>query len=330
MGKNLLFGVKESGKSSLIFNSLKELKRESFLYLNLKDFRIKKNSSDIELFLKKNSEITLVVLDNYEFDFELFEFKNILITTNLYKTIDGFNHLELYPLDFEEYLSFDIKHQDAIISFNNYLKDGTFPRVIFAQNHEKIETLQQILLNFVKNVLEFEILKSAITLATNPISLYQVYNLTKKEIKISKDKFYEIINNFIENKILFFVQKYNEPNSAKKLYLIDFKLKSAISFKKEFNREFENMVFLKLLKRKKEFFYINEIEFIIPKENLAISTALFFDYEAFVTRFRNLKRVLKRVGIKNLLIITVSSEYKIEEEGLIAKALPFWIWAIED
>lgn len=329
-GKNLLFGAKGSGKSSLIFDTLKNLKRESFLYLNLNDFRIKRDTTYIKRFLEDNREIQLLILDNYGFDFELLEYPNIIITTNIYQKIDNFNFIELFPLDFEEYLSFDTKHQETIASFNNYLKDGTFPQVISMQQHEKMDALQLILKNLTNNSLEFDILKATITLSTNSISLFQIFNLVKRNTKISKDRFYEVIKSFINNRIIFLVNKYNEPNSNKKLYLIDFKFKSAISFKKELNKEFENMIFLKLLKRQKEFYYSDEIEFLLPKESLGVSTTLFLSIESFKNRVKQYKKALIKYNLKKLLIITVNFEDRIIEEEFEIKATPFWIWALED
>ncbi len=43
--------------------------------------------------------------------------------------------------------------------------------------------------------------------------------------------------------MLFLIEKYGSPKSSKKLFLIDFALKNALTFKKEFLKRFENMVF---------------------------------------------------------------------------------------
>lgn len=330
--KVLIFGIKGSGKTYLVRNYLNEFKKSEFLYINLGDFRIKKENlkSNIELFTEKNRAIKLIVLDNFEFDFKLPEFDNLIVTSSIYKKLDSFEFKELFPLDFEEYLSFDIRHQDTIISFNNYLKDGTFPEIFFANRYDKTLKLQNIIKSLTKSESELSILKNYLLYQGYPISIFQIFNNTKKEIKISKDKFYEVTKRFIDSKILYFMEKHRAKNINKKLYLVDFKMRSAISFSKEFPKEFENMIFLKLIKRLKEPFYSDKIEFILPKEKLAILSTPFILEESLKTKLNSIDEEALKFDIKNIKFITVNFEFKLEYRGLKVEAIPFWMWAVED
>ncbi len=329
--KTLLLGVKGSGKSSVLINYLKELKKELFLYINFNDERVNKKELEKNLneFIIKN-KIEVLAIDNFDFSIKLPQLKSTVLTSNQFKSLDGFEIKELFPLDFEEYILFDKRHQEAIHSFNSFLKDGTFPKIYFTQHYEKVREAQKNIKNFTDNETELLILKQLILSSGFIISPFQIFTTLKKKIKLSKDKLYYIIDKFKKNKIIFFVDKFNHPKANKKLYLIDFSLKNALTFNKNFLKEFENMVFLELLKRDKLIYFSDEIEFYLPNENLAILTIPFLTLNSIKEKIKKIENKLLILKIKKLKIITVSFELNLKENNTFIEAIPFWIWATQD
>ncbi len=329
--KTLLIGVRGSGKSSILINYLKEFKKESFLYLDFDDERIDKDdlSQNLDEFIKKN-RIEILVIENFDYSIKLPNTQKILLTSTELKKLSGFLIKEVFPLDFEEYISFDKRHLEAIHSFNSFLKDGSFPEIYFTNPHQKIKKLQSIIKNLVKDEVEFLILKQLILSSGFATSPFQIFTNLKKKIKLSKDRFYAIIEKFLSDKIIFFVPKYNNSKANKKLYLIDFSLKNAISFNRNFPKEFENMVFLELLKKQKKFYFTDFLDFFLVNEKLAILTISFITKELLENKIKNIKEHLVELNIKNIKVITINEEFKFKVDEVLIEVIPFWIWAIQD
>lgn len=329
--KTLLIGVKGSGKNSILINHLKEYKKEKFLYMDFDDERINREnlSENIDEFIKKN-RIEILAIENFDYSIELPNIKKIFLTSKELKKLNGFEVKEVFPLDFEEYILFDKRHQEAIHSFNSFLKDGSFPEVYFANPHQKVKKIQSIIKSLVNDEIEFLILKQLILSQGFAISPFQIFTTLKKKIKLSKDRLYLLIDRLLRDRVIFFISKYNYPKANKKLYLIDFTLRNAISFNKNLLKEFENMVFLELIKRQKELYFTDDIEFYLPKENLAILTIPFITKEALSIKIENIKNHLIELNIKNLKVVTISGEFHLKFENINIEVNPFWVWAVQD
>ena len=174
---------------NILINYLKDFKKELFLYIDFNDERVNKKELENNLseFIFKN-KIEILAIDNFDFSIKLPQLKNTILTTNQFKSLDDFDIKEVFPLDFEEYILFDKRHQEAIHSFNSFLKDGTFPKIYFTQNYEKVKELQKNIKNFTDNEIEFLILKQLILSSGFIISPFQIFTALKKKIKLSKDR----------------------------------------------------------------------------------------------------------------------------------------------
>ena len=329
--KTLLLGPRKSGKTYLIYDHLTHYEKGSYLYIDLSDDRIEKEeiAENLALFLKKHP-IKLLILEHFDFSFSLPDVEEIIITTSFTcNAISGFETLTLYPLDFEEFLAFDKKHSNIEHLFNLYANQGTFAHIIQDNVQNPHRLMQEMLHLILGNGIEFLVYKRLCELQSTKVSLFQIYNHLKSFTKISKDKLYAITASLSEQKLLFWVEKYNAPNFPKKVYAIDFAFKNAISFKKDFPKRFENMVFLELMKRDKKVFYEEGIDFYIPDENLAILCIGFAPKEVIEMKIQKLLPNFWALHVKRIEVVTLSSESALAIEGMSFSILPFWEWSLQ-
>ena len=132
----IVIGPKLSGKSYLIYDYVIK-SQDEYLYIdlnNLKDLEFDNNK--LQDFINKRL-IKILIIENYDYSFNLPIVESILISTHIYKNINNFELLEVMPLDFEEYLSFDIKHQNTTNSFNSFLKYGNIAEIIDYKDNKK-------------------------------------------------------------------------------------------------------------------------------------------------------------------------------------------------
>ncbi len=136
--KTILNGPLKCGKSYLIYDYLSNFKSEDYLYLDLSDLRNNKEeiTENLELFIKKHP-IKVLVLENYEFDFEFPLVDSVIITTSIIKNLKGFKNVWLNALDFEEFLLHDNKHQNITQSFNHFFKYGNLPEILLIDETKK-------------------------------------------------------------------------------------------------------------------------------------------------------------------------------------------------
>ncbi len=329
--KVILHGPRKSGKTHLIFDHLSRYESKEYLYIDLADERIDKAEiiDYLETFVRQNS-LQLLIIESFDFSFTLPRVPEIILTTPFTcKTLEGFHNDTLYPLDFEEFLAFDKKHSNIEHLFNLYTNYGTFPQHI--QHGESIEakSIQELLHILLKESTRFLVYKRFCELQGTKVSLFQIYNYLKSVTKISKDKLYAITSELVDEKLLFFVEKFNQPNANKKVFLLDFTFKDALTFKKDFLRRFENMVFLELIKRDKKIFYEEGIDFYLPEESLAILCVGFATTEAIEMRLQKLLPTFWSLHVKRVEVVTLSSESAKDIEGLSFSIFPFWEWALQ-
>ena len=126
--KTIITGASKTGKSYLIYDFLSNFKTKDYIYIDFNDSRndINEVIKNIDLFLRQN-QIKVLVLENFSFEFDLPYCDNIIISTDIPKSIRGFKNITVSALDFEEYLLQDIRHQNITQSFNNFFKYGNLP-----------------------------------------------------------------------------------------------------------------------------------------------------------------------------------------------------------
>ena len=329
--KTIVYGPRKSGKTHLIIDHLSHYEKGSFLYIDFSDDRLEIDSLEENLFLfVKKHPIKLLVIEHFDFSFSLPKIDEIILTTIFTcKELEGFSKLTLYPLDFEEFISFDKKHSNIEHIFNLFANHGTFPQIVQYTESDHHRSMQDMLHVILKDETAFLIYKRFCELQSTKVTLFQIYNQLKSTMKISKDKLYAITANLIEQKLLFLVEKQGQPSAAKKVFQVDFALKNALTFKKDFLKRFENMIFLELIKRDKTLFYDDLIDLYLPKEHLAVFCIPFATDEVIQKKMKKLTYTLKSLHVNKVEIITLGNEESFVLDNISFSMLPFWDWALQ-
>lgn len=261
--KTCIYGANGIGKTDFILHHSNELNTLKKLYINCTDPRLnpRKDLENLKSFLQEHS-IALLILDNYQQDFPLdFTLPFLVLITTM--PSEGFYNFHIPPITFSEFLLMrNLSHEEAL---EHYLKFGNLFEPLSKQ--KKGEFLKLIAFN----ATNFWILRNLILHLGQKITPYYVYSKLKKEGKLSKDRFYAYTQTLEQSGILFWLEKFQHLSAPKKIYFWDFTLKNSISYERNFNLLFENMVFLELLHRfKLEFFYTDKLDFYIPSLSLGI------------------------------------------------------------
>jgi predicted AAA+ superfamily ATPase len=267
-------------------------------------------------------------LENFDLNFEPPICDEIIITTNHECKIDGFTKVKIFPLDFEEYISFDNRELNIEATFNSYATNGTYP-AMYAKHKDDFAKLYQNYLHTIYNTNKLQITTLQILSAHQGrvISVFELFNQLKKTHKISKDKFYELIKKFQEEYVLFFIEKFGSVKATKKLFMIDFTIRSALNFDKDFIKRFENIVFLELLKREKNIFYTDAIDFYLPDEKKAILTIPFLPINLIKNKIQRLDDHFEKFEVKDIQIVTMGEIGEFSQNGITCELLPFWSFA---
>ena len=95
--KTIISGASKTGKSYLIYDFLSEFKAKDYIYIDLLDLRndIEEISQNLTKFIKMN-EISVLVIENYNFQFELPSCENIVISMIRPEKIKGKNRRYLF------------------------------------------------------------------------------------------------------------------------------------------------------------------------------------------------------------------------------------------
>jgi len=325
----ILLGPPKSGKSYIIYDYLSLYHKENYLYIDLNDYKNDQNEiiKYLEYFIRNNN-ITILVLENYKFDFNLPKVITTIITTNKTNKIDDFKIVTLQPLDFEEFLLFDTKHQNMVYSFNSFLKYGNMPEIIEYNELKKSTRNYEICKLYCDDTMQLNILMLLIKNGSEKKSILQLFTVLKKQTKISKDKFYKIIAELQYNKIIFFIPKYNQPKAVKKLFIFNHALLDIVSYNKNFNNLFKNMIFLELNTRYDQLFYLDNVDFYLPSINTIVLAIPFFNNLISSKIISKLILQINKYNIKTITIVTVSGEQTLFIENIEATIVPFYSWVL--
>lgn len=327
--KSIISGASRTGKSYLIYDYLSSFKNDEYIYIDLKDLR--NNIFDIfenlQDFINKN-EIKVLVLENFDFSFDIPKCENIIISSIYPHKINGFENLSIYALDFEEYLLHDNRHQNITQSFNVFFKFGNLPELLNIEEYKKINRLQEIINLQCKDENHYEVFKILLENIDEKKSLFQLFNALKMKIKISKDKFYEICKHFENSKSIYFLQKYNQEKATKKIYCYNHSFFNAISHEKKFKNEFTNLVFTELINQYEDIYYLDNIDFYIKSKNIAIVAIAFFNTVLAGNLVKKIVKSAQELNINEINIITVSNNSKISDSKIKINVLPFYEWAL--
>jgi len=321
-------GISQSGKTKLVKNYLLSLKKNLYIYIDCSDIRI-----DIDL-LNKNllkfcrvNKIETVVFDNYHPDIKLLNVTQLIITSVEHFDIDILTTLQLYPLDYEEFLAYQHKYDSSAL--NHFFQLGGLPSMHKVYPDERNIYIQKML-KYALNDMEFDILCLSAKMMSQKVSAYMIYERLKLTRKISKDKLYKLFENLLKTNYIHQVEKLNHSKATKKLYLCDTSLKSALSVDKHFGRLFENMIFLELLKSNIECYYDDGIDFYLQDKEEVILCMPFTDERSLFKKLEQIEAFIFSYQVKKVTAVTMNYEGMVAHPLSEVEMIPFDIWAIGD
>jgi len=323
-----IIGITLSGKTKLVKSYLSELKKRSYLYIDCRDERIEVEelNASLDRFCRQNNIDTLV-LDNYERGIKIPNVSQLIVISEVKQDLDFLELITLFPLDYEEFLAYEHKFDSTAL--NHYLQLGSLPVMHKLSSDERIIYLQQKLKNAL-NEIEFDILKYVARLSSTYLSAFSIYERLKQKRKISKDKTYASYKSLVEKGYIHEIAKYQHPRAIKKLYLGDIFFKTALSTDKHFGRLFENLIYLELIKQKKECYYVDDVDFYLPDNDEIILSKPFADERRLFKKLASIEQFLFSYGIKKVTVISMSKEATISHPLSQVEIIPFDIWALGD
>ncbi len=323
-----VLGIKGSGKSRFVKNYLSNFKKNSYLYINCADLRL-----DVELLNKtlqsfcSANRIDILALDNYNEAIKLPNVAQLILISEQKPPYDFLKTIRLYPLSYEEFLANESKYDSKTL--NHYLSLGGFMQTYSLDANERIFYIQQMLKCSLDSI-SLNILLQSTKMITQKISPFAIYERLKIGIKISKDKLYLSYEDLLSRGYIHNLQKLDHPKATKKLYICDITLKNALTDIKNFGRVFENLLFLELLKSKKECYYDDGVDFYLPKTNEIVLSAPFADERAIFKKIESIEAFIISRGIKRVLIISINNEMELNYPFAKVEIMPFETWVLGD
>jgi len=307
----------------------------------------------------------------------LYEFENIkifitgsnasLLGSDIATALTGRNRqIVTWPFSLREYLAMkgvfiDAKSlyqrkKKAEIKrlFSEYLKLGGFPEIIkigdttLLEQYFKDIIYRDVIVRYgIKNVREIKEL--ALFLAANPGTL-QSYKNMQRIIGVRSQN---TVKNYLESLHdvylfipvdLFDYSLKRQIYNPSKIYCIDVALSNSISFKfsRNLGHIYENIVFVELLRRKKDIYYWKskkgrEVDFVVrqgPQVAEAIQVCFSLENEKTRAReFQALKEAREELNAQILTVITGDEEsvVSIESSGGPGQIniIPLWKWMLE-
>jgi len=324
----IIKGASKTGKTSIIKQFLSALPTASYLYIDLNDLRIDIDTVKQELveFCRENKIQTLVI-ESYDTSIPLPNIPQIILSTEVPLEIEGFDVLDVYNLDFEEFLAFDARYDTLENAFTHFLQTSSYPELYFAHQDNRQKQLQNIL-RLSLNPLELQIMIHSARLLGQKVSAFQMFERIKQQQKLSKDMFYKTFYGLMEKGYLYWVEKFEHARATKKLYTLDFNIKNALTLQKDFSRLFETLVFLEMLKRGSVIYYADGIDFYMPKENRIVLTMPFSNEDVLFKKIESIEAFIIENGVVHVEVVTMSAETKLGLPYAVIEMMPFVQWAI--
>ena len=166
-----------------------------------------------------------------------------------------------------------------------------------------------------------DILKFLFTHIGEKFSLYQIYQILKKQKKLSKDKFYDEIETLQKDKVIFLVDKFNSSKAPKKVFSYNFGYKNALTYDKNIAGILENMVFLEL---DEEIYYLDNVNFYMPEIGKII---LVYPFITEIQLMDKLKKIPRNLDFDTIEVVTISNEFEVVYKNKKVEVKPFWIWS---
>lgn len=319
-------GVTQSGKTTLIKQYLLSHKKSTYLYIDCRDIRldIDELNQVLEPFCLENN-IKILAMDNYDSKIKLFDIPQVILSSET-SNPTTFQSLELYLLDYEEFLGFESKHYDST-ALNHFFQLGGFPAMHKLSSEDRPLYLQKIL-SYALNDIECSLIIQASKMMTQKVSAFALYERLKTERKISKDKLYAHLQTLLDKHYLYGCEKFNHPNAIKKLYLCDIAIKHSLTTQKHFGKVFENLVFLELKKHNIACYYDDGIDFYLPQRNQIVLASAFTNEHALFKRVETLEGFIITHQVQEVVMVTMNLETTLSHPIAHIEMIPFAQWAL--
>jgi AAA+ ATPase superfamily predicted ATPase len=325
----ILYGARGVGKTVLIIDFLRGIKSR-YLYIDADEplFIFDDMDSSLLNSFIKYEEIELLIIDHfYEGFLKDFPSVNRLILVSR-ERVKSFNlpQYELLPLDYEEFLGFD-RFYSPQTAFNHFLKLGTLPKVAESSLYDYPLQLKEIFLE------KFDTQEARLILVlakfhSRKASINQIYIYAKEYFKISKDWTYRTLKAFESEGVVYTLDEVTN-RGVKKILLYDFALARYLNRTLSFNKIFDSIVSLSLIKHQFRFATFENIGYVIFGKSLSlIMPSPFESREQLKKRILRALSGIKRFNIVSVAIVTVSNRYYFDVDGVHFEALPFYEWSI--
>lgn len=321
-------GITHSGKTKLVKNYLLGLKKSTYLYINCDDIRIDIEALNTTLnsFCNRN-KIDVLVLDNYKEEIKFANVSQLIITCETHYKIDVLQTLQLYPLDYEEFLSYEDKYDSSAL--NHFFQLGGFAHMHKVSPDERNLNIQKML-HLALDDIAFDIITLCSKFMSQKLSAFTIYERLKLSRKISKDKLYKSFDTLVSKNYIHLLEKFEHSRATKKVYLCDTSLKTALTIEKNFGNFFENMVFLELLKSGVQCYYDDDIDFYLPKTNEIILCKPLVDERRLFKKLENIEAFIFTHSIQKVTAISMNKEGSLSHPFAVVEIVPFDIWALGD
>lgn len=322
-----LFGVRGSGKSAMIIEHIQDEEEEYTLYIDWDDPNLifgEITSVTLQRYIDQNG-ITLLILDHYE-PHMLERYPNVerlIVITRIPLGDSQFTPIELFPLDYEEFLAFE-SSISATNAFNHFLKTGTLPAL--AKSYRSSTLLLKQFWQSHFTAPEQKLLLILAQHHTKHLTVHQIYTYAKERFKISKDWLYKTIKAWEAEKLILFIDD-RYQKGGKKMILFDFAFAKYLTTGQPFITQFDTMVTLAMMKHGIEFQTLG-IHGYITKDNELIIPAPFESEESLWAKSQNKFSIYKQYKINKITIVTVANSYEYDIEKLHFEALPFYEWTV--
>ncbi len=382
----IITGIRRSGKSTLMYQMIDALLKkgvspQQILFVNMEDKKLVNNSLD-EIYQSYRENLnpggkTYLFLDEIhrKDGWETWIRKKYDLKTNDKFVISGSSSyllkkeyatlltgrnltFEVFPLSFEEFLSFKDIHlnkehlkKSMILEktrfliakhLKEYLNLGGFPEVVLKSSEYKLKVLQQYFDDILyKDIVDRYNLNSQ---KTKDIALFFMTNITgfislrnvRNTLKISYDTIKEYLSHFQEAFLFFTLDHFSysfkeQKTRASKVYCIDNGLRNAVSFRfsEDEGKLVENLVYLELSRRGFQCYYWKnkgEVDFVVKNKDHSL-TAINVSYTDEIKE-REIKALLEfkkeSPKTKELILLTKNTE-RIDKD---IKYIPVWKWLL--
>jgi predicted AAA+ superfamily ATPase len=292
----VISGIRRCGKSTLLFQLLKQDK-ENVFFLNFDDPRLFDfERNDFERLDKIIAEggFKKVFFDEIQIIPEweryvrqkLDEKISVVVTSSnasllsreLGTKLTGRNLMkELFPFSFAEYCAFENKKPSADM-VNDYFLYGGFPEYVSSKNEEVLlRLLNDILTRDIAvryGVRDFRTLQRLTLFLLTNVGRLITANKLKTQFEVgATSTILEYLSHLETSYLLFIVPKFSysikkQDINPKKVYAIDTGLVNvnSLSFREDIGQKFENLIYLHLRRKNNEIYYFsekNECDFVV-------------------------------------------------------------------